>query len=701
MIAANAEPRELTPLEGDEGIAVYAGSITVDPGHLSRAPRRWPTPTSKWAAWSARCTAWQMNGETLTLGDLLLAPEPDARQTSLAPAVEPRVHNGTLVALAEAYAPPPAQVTDLSARLDSAARRIGTSAGLGAAAGRRRRVARSARRAGSRAAWAPCRPARIWRASASVRAAPRAGHSSARSASCRHAAMPPPMANRPGGGAPAELLTAVLGSLPAASKDDVLDPATTAAIWTLGRAGTLAAGARGHQDRARRPDDSTAPWRRLSAGDQGVAAFVRGMDCWRRPSSTRRRPSSRRRCASRASFGAARAMLGACLLMANREKEAAGLLMSVPAPSVPALGAAGRRSVAQGRPAGGRGHAARTDGQRSQAATAAARRILALAYALSGEAAKGLPALTTLPRTAPAPRTARRSRPASTRSIAATLSGAERRDLGRRPTQARALGPGLRRHEGPAGAARRGWAGHIFGGPPSSGTEGPGPALVLPPISSSDAIAMTFVAATRSATLQYSSGWCASIEFAGAVGHAVRHAGDLRDVLVVVGAGAGDERRLAAEHACGCAPVSAGMIGESSGVRVGCTISRSCSSKRMSGTSRRASSTQRHDLVASWRRSPSSSRNRRSKMARQRSATHGVCTPSDRLPALDAVDVDGGVTRARRHHRHARCVAPARRGSSCVSHQRRGSAPMSSMALTPRNGMLPWPMRPCASTSNQ
>ena len=32
VIAANAEPRELPPLEGDERLAVYAGSVTLDPG---------------------------------------------------------------------------------------------------------------------------------------------------------------------------------------------------------------------------------------------------------------------------------------------------------------------------------------------------------------------------------------------------------------------------------------------------------------------------------------------------------------------------------------------------------------------------------------------------------------------------------------------------------------------------------------------
>ncbi len=54
VIAANAEPRELAPLEGDEGLAVYAGSVIVDPGRVPAARSASPTPTSGSAASSAR-----------------------------------------------------------------------------------------------------------------------------------------------------------------------------------------------------------------------------------------------------------------------------------------------------------------------------------------------------------------------------------------------------------------------------------------------------------------------------------------------------------------------------------------------------------------------------------------------------------------------------------------------------------------------
>ena len=81
----------------------------------------------------------------------------------------------------------------------------------------------------------------------------------------------------PGAGAPPELLAAVMGSLPKASKDDVFNADTTNAVWAAAEQGrtppVLAAikTARGGQ----MTDGALAA---LTAGDQGVAAFVRGMD---------------------------------------------------------------------------------------------------------------------------------------------------------------------------------------------------------------------------------------------------------------------------------------------------------------------------------------------------------------------------------------------------------------------------------------
>ena len=132
----------------------------------------------------------------------------------------------------------------------------------------------------------------------------------------------------------------------------------------------------------------------LSAGDQGVAAFVRGMDLLAQAKVDQAANQFQTAMRIQAGFGAARAMLGACLLISNREKEAAGLLMSVPAGSMPTLGRlAGEAWLKSGQP----GAAVAPLEQASAAAPSDARasRTLALAYALSGDGTKGLPALTT------------------------------------------------------------------------------------------------------------------------------------------------------------------------------------------------------------------------------------------------------------------------------------------------------------------
>ena len=193
------------------------------------------------------------------------------------------------------------------------------------------------------------------------------------------------------GGAPADLLAAVMGSLPSASKDDVLDPATTAALWAAAEQGrspaVLAAlkTARGGQ----MMDGALAA---LSAGDQGVAAFVRGMDLLSKAQVDQAANQFQTAMRIQAGFGAARAMLGACLLIANREKEAAGLLMSMPAGSVPALGRLAGEAWLKS------GQAAAAVAPLEEAAAAGpdntrAARTLALAYGLTGDAAKGVPLL--------------------------------------------------------------------------------------------------------------------------------------------------------------------------------------------------------------------------------------------------------------------------------------------------------------------
>ncbi len=389
VVAASEDARDLVPIAGDETRATYAGVITLDPGTY-RMRVALADSDKRAGSLEREVQAWQLNGDTLTLGDLLVAPEPPAGG-AVSPQVEPRIHNGMLVALAEAYTPPTAQNAEVTARLDilrdESSRPI-VSSPLQVVVG----ASPETRVAQGRVSVSAVPPgAYLARVSFTEAGA-------ARGALVRpFRVLPPgPAANGAlltGSGAPADLTAAILGSLPAATKDDVFDAATTAALWTAAEQGrtppVLAAikTARGGQM-------TDGALEALAAGDQGVAAFVRGMDLLAKSQIDQAATQFQTAMRIQGGFSAARAMLGVCLLMANREKEAAGLLMSVPPDAVPVFARlAGEAWLKAGQPS-----AAVTSLEQLTTARAGdtrATRDLALAYALVGDAGKALPLLTT------------------------------------------------------------------------------------------------------------------------------------------------------------------------------------------------------------------------------------------------------------------------------------------------------------------
>jgi hypothetical protein len=331
--------------------------------------------------------AWQMNGDTLMVGDLLVAPEPAAGE-GLSPAVEPRVFDGRLVAQAEAYAPPASQKSEIAATIEimrDEASRVLVSAALPVGTGASPEV----RVALGRVNVSAVPPGNyIARVTFTENGAPRG-------AMIRPFRVVPttriasPTAT---GATPPELHAAVSASLPAVSKDDLLDTATTAAIWQAleqGRApGVLAAikTARGGQL-------TDGALEALTAGDQAVASFLRGMELFGKAQYDRAATQFEAAMRLQSTFAPARAMLGACLALQNREKDAAGHLMAVPAGTFPAFG----RMAAEAWIRTGQPSAAVAPLEQASAAAATDARIareLALAYALTGDVDRALPLLT-------------------------------------------------------------------------------------------------------------------------------------------------------------------------------------------------------------------------------------------------------------------------------------------------------------------
>ncbi len=455
IVAASEEPRELKALDGDAGLASYGGFVVLDPGTY-RLRVALANADKRAGSVEREVLAWQLNGQALTLGDLLVAADP-ADGAPLMPVVEPRVQRGSLVAMAEVYAPASSQSAEIGARLDvmrDESSRVLVSTPMQVLTG-------------------PSPEVRVAQGVVNVGAVPPGSYiarvsftegGAPRGALIRpFRVMPAPATARSGTttplvSAPAELLAAVMGSLPAASKDDVLEPATLAALWSaaeVGRSPAVLAAiktARGGQ----LMDGALAA---LSAGDQGVAAFVRGMDLVARAQIDQAANQFQTAMRIQGGFGAARAMLGACLLIAKREKEAAGLLMSLPSATAPALGRlAGEAWLRAGQPSAAVAPLEQVTGVAPQDARAA--RTLALAYALSGDTAKGVPHLTAY-LTGPGSKDGAALAAGVYALYRRHVGGIDTTSLAADTVQARAWSRGYALTKGPLGPIVEAWAGFL------------------------------------------------------------------------------------------------------------------------------------------------------------------------------------------------------------------------------------------------
>ena len=188
------------------------------------------------------------------------------------------------------------------------------------------------------------------------------------------------------------------------------------------------------------------------------------------------------------------------------------------------------------------------------------------------------------------------------------------------------------------------------------------------------------------------------LEHARAVGHAVLDPGQAGEVLLVVGAGAGHERGLPAPHLGDRAPERGGDR-RARGRLDGMDDHPVAQLVGEPGRAARRLLEKRRALLRGASSKPSSIRKRRSKMARQRSATHGDWTACPAWPPSIALTLS--VARAAPGGTTGMPVTRDARAGRRRSRNASSTAPMPSIALTPRKGMLPWAMRPCVSTSNQ
>lgn len=386
VVAAQEGPRDLRAVDGDDSLATYANVLTLDPGTY-RLRVALANEAKRVGSVEREVQAWQMNGDALTLGDLLLSPEPAAGD-GVMPAVEPRVYDGRLLAQAEAYAPEASQAAQVTATIEilrDEASRVLLSAPMeiGKGTSPEVRVAQSHLNVSAVPPGAYIARVRF------------AENGTARGSLVRPFRIVPTtrITSITGTSAtPPELHAAVTGSLPAFAKEDLLDTGATTALWQAleqGRAPAVLAAIK----TARGGQMTDGALEALAAGDQSVAAFVRGLDFFTKAQYDRAVTQFETAQRIQGTFPAARAMLGACLLLQNREKEAAGLLMAVPGATFPSFArTAAEAWLRAGQPTAAIPPLEQAAGRAADARTS---RDLALAYALAGDVDKALPLLST------------------------------------------------------------------------------------------------------------------------------------------------------------------------------------------------------------------------------------------------------------------------------------------------------------------
>jgi VWFA-related protein len=387
-VASTVETRTLAASTTDPGRAVFAGSMLIPPGsYLLRVAMA--SSDGRLGSIERKVDAWDMSAAGLSVGDLLVAEAPSVAGTSIQPVIEPHVTNGQLAALMEVYSPSLQAMTDLQARLEivtsDGARPLttmkmtatpGVSPEIGVLLGNvnttalppGRYLARAVVTANGKPQGHIMRPFRV----------------SAASAAASGAALAPVAL-------PTELLGTMLGTLPAVEHKELLRPDVLNAV--LGAAERARPAAKAALATARGGKIGPAALDALAAGDQPIAAFLRGLDLFAQGQHERAMVQLQLAMQGAPTLAPARLYLGAALAATNRHREAAGLLQSVPA-DVAGPAPVARMAGLSWLKAGDAALAIVALEKSANPAEAATARTLALAYVAGQRPADAVPLLT-------------------------------------------------------------------------------------------------------------------------------------------------------------------------------------------------------------------------------------------------------------------------------------------------------------------
>lgn len=322
-VSTNVETRVLRHNELSPGVAVFAGSLLVEPGtytlRLAMADA-----DGRVGSIERKVDAWDMTTPALTVGDLMVGQAPEAGGT-MAAAIEPVVTNGRLGALLEVYEPqltpeaiegtlevlkteqdPPLLTAALNVGVGPS-REIGMLQGVlnTSALPPGQYLARATVRQSGTAKGHIIRPFRV--------VIPARAENDSRDMSAAVV--------------PRELMMSLIATLPGVDPKELVSPAVLATVLTAAEKARPEAKAAFTAARAGKL--GSAALDALGAGDQVAAAFLRGVDLLAQGQLERAIQQLQIAMQQAPGFAPARLYLGAALSQANRHREAAGLLQSV------------------------------------------------------------------------------------------------------------------------------------------------------------------------------------------------------------------------------------------------------------------------------------------------------------------------------------------------------------------------------------
>ena len=392
VIASTIEKKTLSAHENDPGVAVYSGAVPIEPGtYLLRFAAA--DSEGRMGSVERKLDAWQMNGPGLNVGDLLVSQAPSERGVRLVPSIEPQVGNGRLAAMIEVYASTPQLLEGLQATLDilpaenekpitSTPMQVapGSSTEIGSiqavmsttALPPGRYFARATIVQGGKAQGHFVRPFRVIASGATATAAVPGAYT--------------PTA------LPFELAEAILSDFPMIERKALLTPEVMAAVLANAEKSRPAAGAKAAIATARAGKFGPAALAALEGGDQALAAFLRGIDFFAQGQVDRAAQQFNVAMQQAPTFAPVRMYLGVILSLANRHREAASLLSSVP-DDVSGPAPVARLAAINWLHAGDAGLAIESLEKAVKANDAGATRALALAYVVGNRTADALPLL--------------------------------------------------------------------------------------------------------------------------------------------------------------------------------------------------------------------------------------------------------------------------------------------------------------------